>query len=373
MEKMILRGVATPRKYMRNLTKTLLVLLACAPFCFATAGAQQRTVSLSSKEISIKDALHEIETQTDYRFALGHSNFDLSRLVRLNDSEDTVNSILEQLLRDSNRTFRSGSDGQILIMPLRVEQEEEKKMVVVKFDWTRSYSDEDFIRDLEESAARPSKNPELTTRIPETVTEVTLVPDSVFHYSPRSIEHDLESGAWWLIDEDPRNHIAIKTNVLYGAAALAANLSAEIGVGRKMTFELAYGVNNWNKYNDDNSKKIHWYVRPELRYWTCSRFDGHFFGVHGFYWQYNVSRHYVPGMFEREFQYEGNAFGLGLTYGYHLPLSKNWGVEFSAGLGVALMKYDKYECARCGDLVGNYNKTYFGLTGLAVKLVYLIK
>ena len=359
-------------KYMGNLIKILLALLVCTALGFSSAQAQDRTVSLSSHEISIRDALREIETQTGYRFALGHSNFDMSRIVTLTDSNDTVRSILGQLLKESNRTYRMGSDGQILIIPVHVEPQEENKMVVVRFDWSRSYGDADFIRDLEEMREASAKQV-LPERLPETITEVTLVPDSVFHYSPRVLTHDLNSGDWWRMDNDAPNHVAIKTTVLYGAVALAANLSAEIGVGSKTSFELAYGMNNWNKYNDDNRKKIHWYVRPEFRYWTCNRFEGHFFGVHGFYWQYNVSRYHVPGMFEREFQYEGNALGLGLTYGYSLPLSKNWGVEFSAGLGLAFMKYDKYECARCGDIIGNYNKTYFGLTGLAVKIVYLIK
>lgn len=372
MTKPALNGAAAAGKHMGDRIKILFVLFVCASFGFKPVQAQERTVSLPSHEISIRDALHEIEGQTGYRFALGHSNFDLSRVVTLESSEDTVSSVLDQLLKESNRTYRMGSDGQILIIPVRVEPQEEKKMVVVRFDWSRSYSDADFIRDLEE-ARQFAGRPEFAQKAPEIITEVTLVPDSVFYYSPRTLEHNLDSGDWWLIDADAPNHIAVKTNLLYGAAALAANLSAEIGVGRRTTFELAYGVNNWNKYNEDNRKKIHWYVRPELRYWTCNRFEGHFFGAHGFYWQYNVSRYDVPGMFEREFQYEGNAFGLGLTYGYHLPLSKSWGVEFSAGLGVAFMKYDKYECARCGDMIGNFNKTYFGLTGLAVKIVYLIK
>lgn len=372
MTKHALNVTGRAGKYMGNLIKILFVLFVSAAFNFMPAQAQERTVSLPSHEISIRDALREIESQTGYRFALGHSNFDLSRVVTLAGSEDTVGSILGQLLKESNRTYRMGSDGQILIIPVRVEPQEEKRMVVVRFDWSRSYSDADFIRDLEE-ARQSAGRPEFVEKAPETITEITLIPDSVFHYLPRQLSHDMNSGDWWLIDADAPNHIAVKTNLLYGAVALAANLSAEIGVGRKTTFELAYGVNNWNKYNDDNRKKIHWYVRPEFRYWTCNRFEGHFFGVHGFYWQYNVSQHYVPGMFERDFQYEGNAFGLGLTYGYHLPISKNWGVEFSAGLGIAFMKYDKYECARCGDIIGNFNKTYFGLTGLAVKIVYLIK
>lgn len=362
------------KKHTGNLIR-IFVLSVCATLFAGNAFGQSQTVTLSSREISVRDALQQIEAQTGYRFALGHSNFDTSRTVTLTSARGTVRNILTELLRGSNRTFRMGSENQILIVPVRMVPAEEKEMPVVRFDWSQSYGDDDFMRDMEEDRRRENLlRGELSGGSRESKVEITLVPDSVFHYGRSSISHDFGVNAGWKpLGGKAGNHIAVKTNILYGALALAPNLSAETGVGPKTSFELAYGLNLWNRYNDDNRKKIHWYVRPEFRYWTCSRFDGHFFGIHAFYWQYNVSRYNVPGMFDKEFQYEGNAFGAGITYGYHLPLAERWGVEFSLGLGVAFMKYDKYECARCGDFTGNFNKTYFGPTGLSVKLVYLIK
>ena len=85
-----------------------------------------------------------------------------------------------------------------------------------------------------------------------------------------------------------------------------------------------------------------------------------------------MGRHKIPLLFDKEYQYEGNAFGAGVSWGYHQMLGKRWGIEFNVGAGVALMNYDKFKCGRCGDLVDNYNKTYFGITSLGIKLAYVI-
>ena len=48
-------------------------------------------------------------------------------------------------------------------------------------------------------------------------------------------------------------------------------------------------------------------------------------------------------------------------------------MEFNVGAGVAFMRYDKFDCERCGDKLGEYRKTYFGPTSLGVKLIFVIK
>ncbi|MEG1935625.1 MAG: DUF3575 domain-containing protein, partial [Rikenellaceae bacterium] len=41
--------------------------------------------------------------------------------------------------------------------------------------------------------------------------------------------------------------VAIKTNLLYGAAAYTPNLGLEIGLGRKTTLDISGGYNPWNR------------------------------------------------------------------------------------------------------------------------------
>jgi len=168
--------------------------------------------------------------------------------------------------------------------------------------------------------------------------------------------------------------LAVKTNLVW-AATLTPNLAVEIGLGKKTSIEFSGGNNRWNIEGspDNNKKLVHWVIKPEFRYWLCERFNGHFFGVHAFYGQYNVSEWYIPLLFEKDYRYEGDAYGGGVSYGYHWAWAKRWGMEFTVGAGIAIMDYVKKDCEKCGSEVGQFTKTYFGPTSLGIKLIFIIK
>lgn len=169
--------------------------------------------------------------------------------------------------------------------------------------------------------------------------------------------------------------LAVKTNLLYGAGTLTPNLGIELCLGKKTTFELAGGYNPWNLKGtyDDNDKLVHYLMQPEFRYWLCERFNGHFFGAHALFSHYNISGHDIPMLFDREFRYEGYAYGGGVSYGYHWMLGRRWGLEFTVGAGYVRLNYDKYPCVKCGDRVTNATKDYFGPTKAGITLVFMIK
>ena len=79
--------------------------------------------------------------------------------------------------------------------------------------------------------------------------------------------------------------VAVKTNLLYDATT-TMNLGLEIGLGKKWSLDLSGNYNPW-KF-DDETRLRHWGVQPELRYWLCEKFNGHFLGLHGHYAKYNV-------------------------------------------------------------------------------------
>lgn len=176
-----------------------------------------------------------------------------------------------------------------------------------------------------------------------------------------------------------QDKLAVKMNFLYGAAAQAPNLALEIGVGDRSTISVGGGFNAWKLEGEvtDNKKKAHWIVQPEYRYWFCERFNGHFIGGHAFYGMYNFSEQKIPMLLEsgsKKNRYEGNAYGIGVSYGYQIILGKRFNLELTAGFGVARMKYDKYGCTMCADQVEkDVNRTYVGPTKLGVTLVWLIK
>ncbi len=177
--------------------------------------------------------------------------------------------------------------------------------------------------------------------------------------------------------------VAVKTNLLYDATT-TPNIGAEIGVGSRSTINLVYGLNAWTFHSDSHGdrKAKHWVVMPEYRWWTCSRFNGHFFGVHAMGGQFNAANVDlpIPGFFfsgdnlrngVRDHRYQGGFAGAGFTYGYQWILGKHWNLEAEAGIGYAHAWYDKYACGECGGKIASGGTNYLGITKLGISILYL--
>lgn len=166
--------------------------------------------------------------------------------------------------------------------------------------------------------------------------------------------------------------VALKTNLLYDATT-TPNLGAELAMGKKSTLQLFYGLNPW-KFASDRTKQLrHWLLMPEYRYWTCQKFNGHFFGIHALGGQYNVGGIDLPNPIFKDLdekRYEGWYAGGGLTYGYQWLLSRHWNLEASVGVGYIRFHYKEFPCTECGALIQENNKNYFGPTKLALSLMY---
>lgn len=182
--------------------------------------------------------------------------------------------------------------------------------------------------------------------------------------------------------DQPRNNLAIKTNLLYDATA-TPNLGIEFGVGRKNTLQLFYGLNPWTFETDKGERKAkHWVAMPELRWWTCSRFNGHFLGIHAMGGQFNASNVdlYLPGMFfsgrdiakdVRDFRCQGYFAGGGVTYGYQWILGRHWNIEAEIGVGYNHIWYDRYPCHQCGAKIATGETNYAGVTKVGLTLLYI--
>lgn len=167
-------------------------------------------------------------------------------------------------------------------------------------------------------------------------------------------------------------NVAVKTNIPYLFTA-TPNVGLEFAVGDKVSIELSGGVNPFEFSNNKQLK--HWVVWPELRYWTCETFNGHFFGLHGVGGQYSLSGWDLPidklaGL--KTNHYKGNAIGVGLSYGYQWILNDHWGMEFTLGAGYARFNYDVYSpLGKNANKVGENKKNYFGPTKGALSIVYV--
>ena len=161
---------------------------------------------------------------------------------------------------------------------------------------------------------------------------------------------------------------ALKTNALY-LATTTFNLGMEIGLSKKFTLDISGNYNPWEF--SDNKKIKHWLVQPELRYWPCERFNGHFFGLHGHYAEFNVGGIKMLDLDGK--RYEGNLYGGGISYGYQWVLGNRWNIEASIGVGYAHIDYDKYRCEKCGTKIKDDSKNYWGPTKASISLIYIIK
>lgn len=170
-------------------------------------------------------------------------------------------------------------------------------------------------------------------------------------------------------------NMGVKTNFLHWATGVTPNAGIEFGLNRKYTLEIGGGFNKFNLFKD-NAKAYHWIVQPELRYWICETFNGHFFGLHALVSEFNVGGIDIPlGRLAdlKDFRYEGYAYGAGLSWGYQWPIARRWNFEVNLGAGYAYLDYDKYPCVKCGSKLESTTENYFGVTKAAVSLIYLIK
>lgn len=162
--------------------------------------------------------------------------------------------------------------------------------------------------------------------------------------------------------------VGVKTNLLYDMTS-TINLGLEVGLAPKWTLELPVNYNPWDFPN--NRKLKHWLVQPEVRYWFCEKFNGHFLGLHGHVAGYNVGGLKVFGLDEH--RYEGNLYGGGISYGYQWILSKRWSIEATVGVGYVYLDHTKYPCGKCMEKIGDFTKHYFGPTKAGISLIYIIK
>lgn len=189
----------------------------------------------------------------------------------------------------------------------------------------------------------------------------------------------LSALALWLVASSPARSqvVGIKTNLLYDATA-TINLGAEVALAPRLSLDVSGNLNLWTW--KDNMKWKHWMVQPELRWWTCSTFGGHFFAFHALAGQFNVGglptgRIKAPLFDLSSFatsRYQGWAFGAGLGYGYAFPLGKHWNLEAELGLGGIFVMADKFDCDICNrpDVLG-IKKFIPSVTKLAINIVYL--
>jgi hypothetical protein len=182
--------------------------------------------------------------------------------------------------------------------------------------------------------------------------------------------------AMFSVEDVMAQKVAVKTNVVYDATA-NINAGLELGLAKRWTLDVSGNLNVWDMSNGRKWK--HWLAQPELRYWLCDRFAGHFFALHLHGGQYNVGGlkndiKFLGTDFSKlgDYRFQGWFAGAGLAYGYTWILGKHWNLEAELGFGYSYTKYDRFECVGCGKKVEeDKDHHYVGPTKAAINLVYL--
>ena len=163
-----------------------------------------------------------------------------------------------------------------------------------------------------------------------------------------------------------QQHWYIKTNAAAWALVMT-NIGGEIDVAKHWSVNLALYYSAWN-YFTYKVKFRTFTIQPEVRYWFAEQNDGWFVNAHlGLGWfnfatggEYRIQDH----------DRRTPAFGGGFGGGYRLLLPNHWKVEFSVGLGVYAVNYDKFINEPNGKLVENVKKAYFGLDQINISFGY---
>lgn len=161
----------------------------------------------------------------------------------------------------------------------------------------------------------------------------------------------------------PYDRWAIKSNALYLAAGVT-NIGAEYAFHPHWTLDLPLV---YSPYTIARTYRMRFlYIQPEARYWLGAPMKGHFFGVHLHAGVFNVSLDN-----RNRYQSEKGFHGGGISYGYAMPLSRRWSMEFTIGVGYAFTRYCTYHNVPNGS---RYEKdlpyNYWGITKLGLNFVY---
>lgn len=333
------------------------------------AAAQEGNVVFPAREITVARAIEAIEKQTEYVFSYESGAVDTGSAVTFSGTEMPLRDALPELVRGLGLGY-TVSNRHIILHPAG-DRQAGTRAVRRRTDDIYRKTPADSLSAASLRRTRPSADSSMKAGVhPFSNLPITMQPGlSDFHSSYNPV-----NGLAHIQERLPL--VAVKINLLYTAAALTPNLAAELGLGDRTSLTFRGSYNPWNRIGtlEDNDKLVHWVVGAGARHWFCERYTGHFVGAEAFFTKFNISGHKIPFTgFEKEYRYAGNAVGAGVNYGYHLPLGRQWGLEFGVGVGLARMKYDQFECSLCSGVIRTRTKTYFGPTNAAVSLVFIIK
>ena len=163
--------------------------------------------------------------------------------------------------------------------------------------------------------------------------------------------------------------MSLKTNLLYDAA-LVSNIGAEFYLGKGWSVGANWMYAWWNSNKRHNYWRIYGGELDIRKYFgrraQTKPLTGHHLGLYG-------------QMLTYDFETGGTgyqsklSYGVGIEYGYSLPLGRRLNLDFGIGIGYLGGEYKKYD-----PIDGHYvwketkQRHWFGPTKAEVSLIWLI-
>ena len=167
---------------------------------------------------------------------------------------------------------------------------------------------------------------------------------------------------------------AIRNNLIYDAT-LTPNLGFDIRVDSLWTLGAVVGLNAWDIDKDSNKKWRHLLISPNVRRWLGdSAYHKSYIEGDLIYSHFNVGNTKIPfGLYSavKDRRLQGDLVALGGKYGYSWILARHWRIEAEAGVAVGYAWFKEYECATCGQQLGNGDRIFL-LPQLGINIVYII-
>jgi hypothetical protein len=323
-----------------------ITLVAAALFATVFwAGAQEQRLNLPSAQMTVSEILSQIREQTNLGVAYRTDQIQPQRVVNLPSQDVSLDQTIGLIAQGTGT--RGEIDGAMIVF-----RREPSVATAVP-------SDPEPVRQEEIREPMPS-----VMQGDQTLVSVPLPNESRPLSAPATPP-----------TRNPLPRFSLKMNLLYLASTLTPNLQFEFGLGRRTSLELSGSYNPWRLKGsmESNRKLVHMVLKPEFRYWLGERFEGHHFGAHAIYARYNIGTYKIPLLFKKEYRYDGYAYGGGVSYGYRWAFAERWGVDFSLGVGVLGLHYDRYDCQACDRNGEPRKKIYFGPTNAAISVSFLIQ
>ena len=171
------------------------------------------------------------------------------------------------------------------------------------------------------------------------------------------------------VEKDKKRAILLKTNMLYDALAVP-NIGLEVSLNTVWSLGVNWMYAWWS--NDTKHHFIRTYGGDvELRRWILPNrksrtlMCGHHIGIYGQLLTYDVEWGGIGYLGDRW------SWAVGLSYGYSLPIGKQFNIDFTFGVGYMRGDYMKYRPKDdCYVWDSTHNRKWFGPTKAEVSLVW---